>query len=109
LVSPEGPLLDSKVIDSLTGYTAYAQAAGVTPPAAKVIGHVVKMTGTASCVRNGVTIELNNSAGTPSDVVVVLSSAVEVVTAGLAAIGELFAISSSILFLRSSGVLGSGD
>jgi hypothetical protein len=60
LVSPEGALLDSRVIDSLTGYTAYAQAAGVTPSAAKVIGHVVKMTGSASCVRNGVTIELHN-------------------------------------------------
>src|ERR1700733_11823380 len=60
LVSPEGALLDSKVIDSLTGHTAYAQAAGVTSSAAKPIGHVVKMTGSASCVRNGVTIELNN-------------------------------------------------
>ena len=60
LVSPEGALLDSRVVDSLTGYTVYAQAAGVTPSAAKLIGHVAKMTGSASCVRNGVTIELHN-------------------------------------------------
>src|SRR6202011_3585141 len=37
----------------------YAQAAG-TAPAAKVVGHIVKMTGSASIVRNGVTIVLNN-------------------------------------------------
>jgi hypothetical protein len=60
LVSPEGALLDSRVIDSFTGYTAYAQAAGLTQSTAKLIGHVAKMTGSASCVRNGVTIELQN-------------------------------------------------
>jgi hypothetical protein len=58
LVSPEGAALDSKVIEALSGHTAYAQAG--TAPAAKVIGHVVKMTGSASIVRNGVTIDLNN-------------------------------------------------
>ena len=58
LVSPEGAPLDSKVIEALSGHTAYAQAG--TAPAAKVIGHVVKMTGSASIVRNGVTIDLNN-------------------------------------------------
>src|SRR6185437_5067563 len=41
----------------LTGYTNYAQAAA--PPAAAVIGHVVKMTGSASVVRNGVSIVVN--------------------------------------------------
>ena len=59
LVSPEGAPLDAKVIDALTGYTQYAQAAG-TNAAGKVVGHVAKMTGSASIVRNGVTIELNN-------------------------------------------------
>ena len=59
LVSPEGAPLDPKVIEALTGHVEYAQAAG-TAAAAKVIGHVVKMTGSASIVRNGVTIELNN-------------------------------------------------
>ena len=59
LVSPEGAPLDPKVIEALTGHVAYAQAAG-TAPAAKVVGHVVKMTGSASIVRNGVTIDVNN-------------------------------------------------
>src|SRR5258708_33457993 len=59
LVSPEGAQLDPKVIEALTGHVAYAQAAG-TAPAAKVVGHVVKMTGSASIVRNGVTIDANN-------------------------------------------------
>src|SRR5437879_9834282 len=59
LVSPEGAQLDPKVIEALTGHVAYAQAAG-TASAAKVVGHVVTMTGSASIVRNGVTIEVNN-------------------------------------------------
>jgi hypothetical protein len=59
LVSPEGALLDSAVIETLTGHVAYAQAAA-TSPGAKVVGHVVKMTGSASIVRNGVTIDVNN-------------------------------------------------
>ena len=58
LVSPDGAPLDSKVIEALTGHTAYAQAG--TAPAAKLIGHVVTTTGSASIVRNGVTIVLNN-------------------------------------------------
>src|SRR5258708_12892877 len=59
LVSPEGAQLDPKVIEALTGHVAYAQAAG-TASAAKVGGHVVTMTGSASIVRNGVTIDVNN-------------------------------------------------
>jgi VCBS repeat-containing protein len=59
LVSAEGAPLDPKFIDALTGHVQYAQAAG-TAAAAKVVGHVVKMTGSASIVRNGVTIDLNN-------------------------------------------------
>jgi VCBS repeat-containing protein len=58
LVSPEGAPLDPKVIDALTGHVQYAQAG--TAAAAKVVGHVVKMTGSASIVRNGVTIDANN-------------------------------------------------
>jgi VCBS repeat-containing protein len=58
LVSPEGAPLDPKVIDALTGHVQYAQAG--TAAAAKVVGHVVKMTGSASIVRNGVTIDVNN-------------------------------------------------
>src|SRR6266850_2385767 len=59
LVSPEGAPLDPRVIEALTGHNVYAQAAGIVP-AAKVVGHVVKMTGSASIVRNGVTIDANN-------------------------------------------------
>ena len=58
LVSPEGASLDGKVIDALTGYTHYAQAGANA--AGKVAGHVVTMTGSASIVRNGVSIEVNN-------------------------------------------------
>ena len=59
LVSPEGAPLDPSVIEALTGHVQYAQAGGVAA-AGKVVGHVVKMTGSASIVRNGVTINLNN-------------------------------------------------
>jgi VCBS repeat-containing protein len=59
LVSPEGAQLDPKVIEALTGHVQYAQAPGAVA-GAKVVGHVVKMTGSASIVRNGVTIDLNN-------------------------------------------------
>ena len=59
LVSAQGAPLDPKFIDALTGHVQYAQAAG-TAAAAKVVGHVVKMTGSASIVRNGVTIDVNS-------------------------------------------------
>ena len=59
MVSPDGAPLDASVVDALTGYTHYAQVAGATA-AGKVVGHVAKMTGSASIVRNGVTIVLNN-------------------------------------------------
>jgi VCBS repeat-containing protein len=59
LVSPEGAQLDPDIIEALTGHVQYAQAAG-TGSAGKVVGHLVKMTGSASIVRGGVTIDLNN-------------------------------------------------
>ena len=58
LVSPEGAPLDARFVDALAGHTAYAQA-GAPASAAKAIGHVVKMTGSASIVRNGVAIVAN--------------------------------------------------
>jgi hypothetical protein len=58
LVSPEGAPLDANIVDALTGHVAYAQA-GAAAPAAKIVGHVVKMTGSASIVRNGVAIVVN--------------------------------------------------
>jgi hypothetical protein len=57
LVSTEGALLDPKVVEALTGHIEVAQAGGA--PAGKVVGHIVKMTGSASIVRNGVTVVLN--------------------------------------------------
>ena len=52
LLSPEGATLDQRFVEALTGHLTYAQA-GTAAPAAKVVGHVVKMTGSASIVRNG--------------------------------------------------------
>ena len=57
LVSADGAQLDSKVVEALTGYVEVAQAGGLS--VGKVVGHVVKMTGSASVVRNGVTAVLN--------------------------------------------------
>jgi VCBS repeat-containing protein len=58
LLSPEGASLDAKVVEALTGHTAYAQAGA---PAANLVGHIASMTGSASVVRSGVTVELHNS------------------------------------------------
>jgi hypothetical protein len=58
LLSPEGATLDPRFVEAVTGHTAYAQA-GTPAIGAKVIGHVVKMTGSASIVRNGVAIVVN--------------------------------------------------
>jgi hypothetical protein len=58
LFSPEGAVLDPKFVEVLTGYATYAQA-GAVAPGAKLVGHVVKMTGSASIVRNGVAIVVN--------------------------------------------------
>jgi VCBS repeat-containing protein len=57
LMSPDGASLDPKVVEALTGHTAYAQAGA---PAANLVGHIAKMTGSASVVRGGVTVELHN-------------------------------------------------
>jgi len=56
LVSPDGAQLDSAFVGALTGHAEYAQAGG--NPAAKLVGHVAKMTGSASIVRNGVAIDV---------------------------------------------------
>ena len=57
LVSPDGAPLDSAFVDALTGHAEYAQAGGGSATG-KVVGHVAKMTGSASIVRNGVTIDV---------------------------------------------------
>jgi VCBS repeat-containing protein len=58
LYTPDGASLSGRAIDALAGHTVYAQA---TPAQAAnaAIGHVVKLSGSASVVRNGVTVELN--------------------------------------------------
>ena len=58
LVSPAGAAVDRAVVEALTGHVQYAQA-GTVDPAAKVVGHVVKMTGSASIIRNGVAVIAN--------------------------------------------------
>jgi hypothetical protein len=59
LLSPDGASLTGDVVDALAGHNpAYAQAdpgINTAPP----IGHVAKLTGSASVVRNGVSAALN--------------------------------------------------
>lgn len=57
LTSATGATLSGQIVDALTGHVHYAQAAA--PAAAQVIGHVMKLTGSASVIRNGVSIELH--------------------------------------------------
>ncbi len=59
LSSPDGAHLTGDLVNALTGHTEYAQADGGAA-AAQVIGHVTKLAGTATVVRNGVSIILNN-------------------------------------------------
>jgi len=56
LVSAEGAPLDPAVVDALTGHIQYAQAGSTS--AGKLVGNIVKMTGSASIVRNGVAIDV---------------------------------------------------
>ena len=58
LASPDGAHLTGDIVDALTGHTQFAQADGSTVEA-KVIGHVTKLLGTATVIRNGVAIILN--------------------------------------------------
>lgn len=58
LMSTDGAALSGQIVEALTGHVHYAQAAA-TAPAAQVIGHVLKMSGSASAVRNGVSVELH--------------------------------------------------
>jgi len=58
LASPDGASLSGDIVNALTGHTQYAQASGNADPV-KVIGHVTKLTGNATVIRNGVSIVLN--------------------------------------------------
>ncbi|SHK35502.1 FecR family protein [Bradyrhizobium lablabi] len=59
LASPDGAQLTGDIVSALTGHVEYAQAGGA-PAAAAVIGHVTKLVGSATAIRNGVSIILNN-------------------------------------------------
>ena len=58
LASPDGAHLTPELVNALSGHVQLAQADG-SAGAAKVIGHVTKLTGTANATRNGVSIILN--------------------------------------------------
>ncbi len=59
LASPDGAHLTGDIVTALAGEVQYAQADG-NAGAHQVIGHVTKLTGTATATRNGVSIILNN-------------------------------------------------
>jgi hypothetical protein len=59
LASLDGANLTGDIVSALAGNVEYAQASGVTD-AHIVIGHVTKLTGSATAIRNGVSIILNN-------------------------------------------------
>ncbi len=59
LASPDGAHLTGDVINALAGHVQFAQADG-SASAGKVIGHVTKLVGTATAIRNGVSIILNH-------------------------------------------------
>lgn len=58
LASPDGANLSGHVVEALTGHVQYAQA-GDSQSAAKDIGQVSKLVGTATVIRNGVLVELH--------------------------------------------------
>jgi fibronectin-binding autotransporter adhesin len=58
LASPDGAHLTGDLVDALAGHVDYAQADGAVA-AAVVVGHVTKLTGSATAIRNGVSIILN--------------------------------------------------
>ncbi|WP_246668640.1 VCBS domain-containing protein [Bradyrhizobium sp. UNPF46] len=59
LASPDGAHLTGDIVNALTGHVQVAQAAPGAA-AAQVIGHVTKLVGSATAVRNGVSVILNN-------------------------------------------------
>jgi len=60
LASPDGAHLTGSVVTALTGHVEVSQAGGANPAAGQVIGHVSKLQGSATAIRNGVSIILNN-------------------------------------------------
>src|SRR5437667_1456597 len=58
LSSPDGAHLTGDIVNALTGHVEYSQA-GPDASVGKVISHVTKLAGTATAVRNGVSIILH--------------------------------------------------
>src|SRR5262249_5717200 len=58
LASPDGARLSGDTVNALTGHVQYSQA-GAATASGQVIGHVTKLTGSATAIRNGVSIILN--------------------------------------------------
>ncbi|ANW04717.1 VCBS domain-containing protein [Bradyrhizobium icense] len=59
LASPDGAHLTGDIVNALSGHTQFAQADGSASVAPAIIGHVTKLTGNATAIRNGVSIVLN--------------------------------------------------
>ncbi len=59
LASPDGAHLTGDLVNALAGHTQFAQADGSASVAPAVIGHVTKLAGNATAIRNGVSIILN--------------------------------------------------
>jgi VCBS repeat-containing protein len=58
LAGPDGAQLSGDIVSALTGHVQVAQASGAVDTG-KVIGHVTKLSGNATVIRNGVSIVLN--------------------------------------------------
>ena len=59
LASPDGAHLTGDIVNALAGHTQFAQADGSASVASQLIGHVTKLAGNATAIRNGVSIVLN--------------------------------------------------
>ena len=59
LASKDGATLAGHIVDALTGHVHYAQATPAAPAAGQVIGNVMKLSGGATAIRNGVAVELH--------------------------------------------------
>ena len=59
LASPDGAHLTGDIVNALAGHVQFAQADGSASVAPQLIGHVTKLTGNATAIRNGVSIMLN--------------------------------------------------
>jgi VCBS repeat-containing protein len=59
LASPDGAHLTGDIVNALVGHTQFAQADGSASVAPAIIGHVTKLAGNATAIRNGVSVILN--------------------------------------------------